>query len=333
MLDYLREIPKLISIIIGVSVIGSYIVFFFIGRKTNRAKARSFALSIDDLCRRSFAQVGVNDQALLFQDSPSMFVHYATGRRNISSQTTELTLAPRQCLLSSLIGIISPQKDSFASQLVIENVVKSPLSFAIVRRPFEKQFREKFPFFTNLASSFYKSNQSLPSDYVVLCDISTPVNSILTSSDFLTQLSELPTLQYVLYLDFDLFSGRKFTANSKGNIICEFGSKFTTNSDLFSFILTLSDRVASYKPTSAVIEQMEGKRKNLIKEDLKNARKKQEELDLKLREQKEKEFEQSLLSLPADVAAKKREEFKRIKKQREERKRSGRSGMQRIVVG
>ncbi|KAL0232796.1 hypothetical protein GEMRC1_011543 [Eukaryota sp. GEM-RC1] len=335
----LQTIPKLHSSIIGASALTTYIVIFFLGRRSNRNRAKSYAMVIDPALQSEFAKVGVSDSALLFQDSPEYFYHHASGRKQVPCITTQISFAPRHCLVTSLYSFFFPKRDTAKGQLLIESPPETLVSFAIVRRSFERKFREQYPLFTSIASSQAKDFE-VPKDFIVLCDVNGPTQAILNSCEFFKRVSpkSMTLLKYFFVVEKSNFEASRFVSTETGNVIAEFELKLPLNpqgyellTPLYEEILSIGDRVSTFKPTPTVLAAMEAKRRQAKKEEMKENRKKREQMEAKLKEEKEKEFDRQLATLPADVAAMKKEERKRLRAKREERKRA-KGGVQRIVM-
>ncbi|KAL0211092.1 hypothetical protein P9112_009390 [Eukaryota sp. TZLM1-RC] len=335
----LQSVSQTQSLIIGASALAVYALFFFLGRKTNRSKAKQYALAIDPFAKREYASVGVSNEALIFQDSPQYFYHYASGRKQVPVMCTELKLSPRHCVLSSLTGVLFPTKDSATVQFALETNVSPSVAFAVIRKSFEKRFREMFPLFCSIATSQIKDS-TINDQFVVFCDVPALGQNILTFVEFFGLAdSSLSLLQYCLFIETTSFEAPHLASFGDVKALSQMGIKLPLNesnfndiSGLYQSMMILGDRIASSKPTSSVLSLMENKRRQARREEVQEAKKKREELEKKLKEEKEKEQERKLRSMPPELELKERERLRRLREKREERKR-GKGGVQRLVVG
>lgn len=73
-----------------------YITLYVGGDAYNKAKVAGFLAGVNDVLRKNFHQVGVDEKNLYVKDSSENYSAYATGRDNIAKVNFNFRLAPRQ---------------------------------------------------------------------------------------------------------------------------------------------------------------------------------------------------------------------------------------------
>eukprot|EP00040_Diaphanoeca_grandis_P023305 m.126577 g.126577 ORF g.126577 m.126577 type:complete len:448 (+) comp29210_c0_seq1:71-1414(+) len=194
------------------NVIGSvlallYVLNYFRGSSKNGHTAQAWYDECKDLMTESFAEVGLQKEALIME-SANEYVLYGTGRKNCRSMCAKLTLPMHHDLVTVVQTFsLPPKSDEIHITFELKQELVQGFVFAIVRTKQAKRIKEDYADLDQLAKTYKGSHWNLPAEFSVFTDCPDVVPLILTTElkEFFANFKD--ELQSLHYSDF--FMGKR----------------------------------------------------------------------------------------------------------------------------
>ncbi|EGR30285.1 hypothetical protein IMG5_135810 [Ichthyophthirius multifiliis] len=271
-----------------------FIIMYFAGKKQNIILLNAWHNSVKNIFIQNFAHVGVGKQgekALFFQDSPSSYKFYASGRESIQFCLVTLEFVKRQDIIWNwLLNFIWPEKDTITIDIPLYDQ-KEPICAAILRTKNLKTARENFQDLKYLTQKVF--TDKLDDDVLSILAGDENMAKEIFDDQMLKSINQYQKWFSVIHItDQKAFS----SSNSHIRVVLNFPSnnqEYQNFENIFQLIFNLADKVYSLKLKSKTKDDAIKERQ--LFDDLKNKEqleKKQEELQQKkaekLREERER---------------------------------------------
>ncbi|CAM9280298.1 unnamed protein product, partial [Choristocarpus tenellus] len=154
------------------------------GRRRNYVIAHAFIGSVRELFQSQFLQSGAgmedppsDGRQILFRESCSDFLFYATGRKGCDGVLVRIDLIERQDLVMLVWGLLTPAQDTVTLEVALDDGDIEPMVFAVTRKRNVKKVLSEIPHLKDFAGAVEASE--LPEGLICLSENASLVEPLL----------------------------------------------------------------------------------------------------------------------------------------------------------
>mmetsp|Transcript_16567 Transcript_16567/g.56472 ORF Transcript_16567/g.56472 Transcript_16567/m.56472 type:complete len:507 (+) Transcript_16567:68-1588(+) len=321
---------------LGLAVLTTYAVQYFLGKSANEAIARRWAALFageGGVLERNFSLLGPAEEdslesaATLMKDSHSEYKLYCSGRRFCESMTCTLQLKKRQDLLSILVGYVAPEEDLLKLEVVMNAGDMDALCFAVGTKKAARALHKADPLLARFTSALElpaeKRRRLGPDAPLVLAEASDVAADLVTEHalDAAFGKERWPAAKHLfrsMHFSSEGGVGAKEGAKTlKFEFVLPEGPEMQQLGAMIQLAMHYVDAVGRYRVSAAAAERIRASRQRLEKEKAKSAiEERRAELQKKKEEKRAAEVE-AMRDMSREARLKKEEkEYRREVKKR-----------------